>query len=242
MQVTLEAINADHDARRAAVIIPTLEAGLNKDQLRALHHADGPALVLAGAGSGKTTVLTRRIARLLAEGARADKIFVATFTKKAAEEMTTRLCSLLGAAGPAITEKLWIGTFHAHCLRILKTEWAHRYGKAGYFQIADENWQMRVARSILGDKDWNARGLPSPPFGLNVSYDPKSALSIVSACKNRGAGCEEADRAIRDHAPSLGDASVATLAKFWRCYEQAKEAKFDLLSRKDRGGSTSTIS
>jgi len=232
MQVSLDVITADHDARRAAAVTPTLESGLNSDQLQALHHGLGPALVLAGAGSGKTTVLTRRVARLLAEGVRADEIFVATFTKKAACEMTERLCGLLGDAGPAITEKLWIGTFHSHCLRILKTEWARIYGKAGYFQIADETWQMRVAKAILGDKDWNARGLPSPPFGLNIFYDPQSALSIVSACKNRGACCEEAERAIRDHAPLMPDGSVATLAKFWRCYEQAKEVKFDLLSRK----------
>lgn len=232
MQVSLDALTADHDALRAAHILPKLEAGLNDDQLRALHHGDGPALVLAGAGSGKTTVLTRRVARLLAQGVEAGRIFVATFTKKAADEMTARLCDLLGDGGPAIVDKLWIGTFHSHCLRILKAEWSRLYGKAGYFQIADENWQMRVARAILGDKDWNARGLPSPPFGLNIFYDPKSALSIVSACKNRGAVCDQADHAIRDHAPSLPDSSVSTLAKFWRCYEQAKEAKFDLLARK----------
>ena len=124
-QATLVALTQDHDKARAARLLPQLEDGLNPDQLRAFRHDDGPALVLAGAGSGKTTVLTRRVARLLAEGMPADKIFVATFTKKAADEMTARLTALLGESGPALAEKLWIGTFHSHCLRILKTEWAH---------------------------------------------------------------------------------------------------------------------
>jgi len=70
--------------------------------------------------------------------------------------MGSRLAVLLGDGGEAIVEKLWIGTFHTHCLRILKHEWAHLYGKGGYFQLADENWQKRVARAILGDADWMA--------------------------------------------------------------------------------------
>ena len=87
MQVTLEAISDDLNALRRAALLPSLEAGLNADQMHALHHGDGPALVLAGAGSGKTTVLTRRIALLLAEGVAPESIFVATFTKKAADQM-----------------------------------------------------------------------------------------------------------------------------------------------------------
>src|SRR5580698_8662314 len=121
-QITLDSITEDLIASRRAQLLPRLELGLNPDQLRALHHGEGPALVLAGAGSGKTTVLTRRVARLLSEGVAPDKIFVATFTKKAAEEMTGRLSALLGEDGPAIVERVWIGTFHSHCLRILKQE------------------------------------------------------------------------------------------------------------------------
>jgi DNA helicase-2/ATP-dependent DNA helicase PcrA len=233
MQVTLEAISDDLNALRRAALLPSLEAGLNDDQMRALHHGEGPALVLAGAGSGKTTVLTRRIALLLAEGVPAESIFVATFTKKAADQMGERLAALLGEGGDAIIEKLWIGTFHAHCLRLLKTELTVLLGKqAGYFQIADENWQVRVAKAILGDKDWMGRGLPSPPFGLNVAFDPKSALSAVSAVKNRGFKVTEAERAFREHEPNWGDGTIQTLCKFWRCYEQAKTAKFDILAKK----------
>ena len=231
-QATLETITEDLHRSRSAALLPALEAGLNRQQLQAFAHDDGPCLVLAGAGSGKTTVLTRRVARLLARGTDPQRLFVATFTKKAAEEMAGRLATLLGEGGEAIVEKMWIGTFHSHCLRILKFEWAHLFGKAGYFQLADENWQIRVAKAILGDKDWMARGLPSPPFGLNVAYDPKGALSAVSAVKNQGYRVEEAEAAFRAHEPLWADPSIQILAKFWRCYEQAKQAKFDILAKK----------
>jgi DNA helicase-2/ATP-dependent DNA helicase PcrA len=232
-QATLEAITEDLHASRTAILVPKLEAGLNEQQLQAFRHDDGPALVLAGAGSGKTTVLTRRIARLVAKGIDPTRLFVATFTKKAADEMALRLAALLGDGGEAIVEKLWIGTFHAHCLRILKHEWAHLYGKTdGYFQLADENWQKRVARAILGDADWMARGLPSPPFGLNIAFDPKTAISAVSAVKNMGFKVTEAESAFRANNPDVTDGSLATLTKFWRCYEQAKLAKFDILAKK----------
>ena len=232
-QATLEAIEEDLNALRTQAMLPKLEAGLNTEQRQALAHGAGPALVLAGAGSGKTTVLTRRVARLLAQGVAPDRLFVATFTKKASDEMKLRLAGLLGEGGDAIVEKVWVGTFHGHCLRILKHEWAHLYGKTGgFFQIADEGWQKRVARAILGDADWMARGLPSPPFGLNVAFDPKAALSAVSAVKNRGFDVQNAEAAFRAHEPNWNDATIQTLCKFWRCYEQAKEAKFDLLAKK----------
>jgi DNA helicase-2/ATP-dependent DNA helicase PcrA len=232
MQATLEALTRDHDTTRAKKINLQLTENLNSHQLLAYHHNEGPLLVLAGAGSGKTTVLTRRVARMLSEGMPAEKIFVATFTKKAADEMTSRLTALLGESGPAMVEKLWIGTFHSHCLRILKTEWALLHGKAAYFQIADEHWQKRVARAILGDREWLAKGLPAPPFGMNISYDPKSALSAVSAVKNRGYSVESAEAAFRDNSPTMADAGIQTLVRFWHNYEMAKDAKFDLLSRK----------
>ncbi|MDQ2687390.1 MAG: ATP-dependent helicase [Armatimonadota bacterium] len=232
-QATLEAIEEDLHALRTQAMLPKLEAGLNDEQLHALAHGAGPALVLAGAGSGKTTILTRRVARLLAQGVAPDRLFVATFTKKAADEMKLRLAALMGEGGEAIVEKVWMGTFHGHCLRILKHEWTHLYGKTGgFFQIADEGWQKRVARAILGDADWMARGLPSPPFGLNVAFDPKAALSAVSAVKNRGFGVAEAESAFRAHEPNWNDGTIQTLCKFWRCYEQSKEAKFDVLAKK----------
>jgi DNA helicase-2/ATP-dependent DNA helicase PcrA len=233
MQVALDALTDELNEIRAAQVLPILENGLNEQQLTAFRHNEGPALVLAGAGSGKTTVLTRRVARLLSTGIDPKRVFVATFTKKAAVEMTQRLAALIGAGGEAIVEELWIGTFHSHCMRLLKAEWARIYGKqSSYFQIADENWQIRTVKAILGSKDWGGRNLPSPPFGLNIAFDPKSAISTISACKNRGYTVEQAERAISEHAPSLAPPTVETIKRIWRSYEMAKESKFDLLSRK----------
>src|SRR5687768_256504 len=124
---------------------PGLGDGLNEQQHEAFSHTEGAALVLAGAGSGKTTVLLRRIARLLSEGVPAERILVTTFTRRAAEEMGERLKLL---AGEEATDGLWIGAFHSHCLRILKKEWAELYGKEGKFDLADESWQKRVCRAI----------------------------------------------------------------------------------------------
>lgn len=210
-----------------ANLLETLYAGLNREQREAFDHTDGAALVLAGAGSGKTTVLTRRIARLIADGVAPSRILVTTFTKRAAQEMAHRLGLLLGEKN---IEGLWIGTFHAHCLRILKKEWAELFGKEGKFDLADENWQKRVCRAILGKPDDYAK-LPNPPFGQNMRMDPKMALLAVSACKNLGFGAENADTALRRQYPDWEEPVFASVAKFWRCYEQAKEKKFDMLSK-----------
>jgi DNA helicase-2/ATP-dependent DNA helicase PcrA len=230
VQATLHALTEELDILRATALLPKLTKGLNPEQERALLADDGAVLVLAGAGSGKTTVLTRRVARLLSEGTPPERLFVATFTRKAADEMAARLKELLGDAGEALTEHLWIGTFHSHCLRILKQDQVAA-GIQG-FQIADEQWQLRAMRAILGDKDGRVKGLPSPPFGLNIAYDPKSALSAISAVKNRGHSVEFAERAFREHSPTMGDAPINTLCRIWRSYEMSKEARFDLLAKK----------
>ena len=206
---------------------PDLEEGLNDRQLEAFHHTKGAALVLAGAGSGKTTVLLRRIARLILEGVPPERILVTTFTKRASEEMTDRLHLLLGEEA---TSGIWIGTFHAHCLRILKKEWAELYGKEGKFDLAVESWQKRVIRAILGKPDQYAK-LPSPPFGQNMRMDPKMALLAVSAAKNQGQTAEHGESAIANLYPDWEQPAVESTAKFWRCYEMAKEKQYDLLSK-----------
>ncbi len=209
--------------------IPTsdLTAGLNAQQLEAFSHTKGAALVLAGAGSGKTTVLLRRVARLIADGTNPGRILVTTFTKRAAQEMEDRLTVLLGAEAIA---GIWIGTFHAHCLRILKKEWAELYGKEGRFEIADEYWQKRVCRAILGKPD-DYKSLPSPPFAQNMRMDPKMALLGVSAAKNKGYTAEEGETALARIYPDWEPPAVQSVARFWRCYEQAKHKEFDKLSK-----------
>lgn len=206
---------------------PDLADGLNAQQREAFAHTNGAALVLAGAGSGKTTVLLRRIARLLSEGVPAERILVTTFTRRAAEEMSDRLTVLMGEEA---IHGLWIGTFHSHCLRILKKEWAEIYGKDGKFDLADENWQKRVCRAILGKPDDYAK-LPSPPFAQNMRMDPKTALLAVSAAKNQGRTCENGEAALRNLYPDWEPPAVESTARFWRCYESAKEKKNDLLAR-----------
>lgn len=210
--------------------LPTAEdlsAGLNDQQREAFLHTKGAALVLAGAGSGKTTVLLKRIARLISEGVPPSRILVTTFTRRAAEEMNDRISNLLG---PEAIDGIWIGTFHGHCLRILKKEWAELFGKDGKFGLADESWQKRVCRAILGKPDDYSR-LPNPPFAQNMKMDPKMALLGVSACKNQGYSAEQAETALARQYPDWEPPTIANVARFWRCYETAKEKQYDLLSR-----------
>ncbi|MBC8136958.1 MAG: ATP-dependent helicase [Fibrella sp.] len=206
---------------------PPLTDGLNAQQLQAFAHTDGAALVLAGAGSGKTTVLTRRIARLIADGVPPAKILVTTFTKRAAQEMGDRLVSMCGEDA---LSGIWIGTFHAHCLRILKREWAERFGKEGKFDLADEYWQKRVLRAIMGKPDDYAR-LPQPPFGQNIRFDPKSALLAISSAKNSGYTAENGESAIARLNPDWEPPAVQNAAKIWRCYESAKQKENDVTSK-----------
>jgi DNA helicase II / ATP-dependent DNA helicase PcrA len=207
--------------------LPDLAEGLNEQQREAFAHTKGAALVLAGAGSGKTTVLIRRIARLISEGTPPERILVATFTRRAADDMGTRLAALIG---PDAAEGLWIGTFHGHCLRILKKEYAEMYGKEGKFDLADENWQKRVCRAILGKPDDYSK-LPSPPFGQNMRLDPKMALLGISACKNMGFLQDQAETALTRQYPDWEPPAVESVARFWRCYELAKTKENDQLSR-----------
>src|SRR4051794_41128008 len=117
---------------------------LNPAQEDAVHTLKGPILVLAGAGSGKTRVVTFRIANLIKHRTKPDRILAVTFTNKAATEMQERLSSLLGK----LKDRPQISTFHAHCVRVLRRH-ARKLGYPERFAIYDRGDQESLARSVL---------------------------------------------------------------------------------------------
>ncbi len=158
--------------------VSVLLSGLNPPQRDAVLHDDGPLLVLAGAGSGKTRVLTHRIARLIDERDVAPgSILAITFTNKAAAEMRQRLEGLVGPRVRAI----WAATFHSACVRILRRDAPH-VGYERNFAIFDASDQLRLIRRCLEDEDIDPKRV-----------DPRSVLGWISDAKNRLLGPSEMD-------------------------------------------------
>jgi DNA helicase-2/ATP-dependent DNA helicase PcrA len=163
------------------VVPPTLEAvtttathslldGLNPQQRAAVTHVGGPLLIVAGAGSGKTRVLTHRIAYLLAERAVAPgEILAITFTNKAAGEMAARVATLVGDRR---ARAMWVMTFHSACVRILRRE-AARFGYPSNFSIYDSADSQRLMAMVCRELELDAR-----------QYPPKSMAAQVSNLKN----------------------------------------------------------
>ena len=147
--------------------------GLNPEQRDAVLHIDGPLLILAGAGSGKTRVIAQRITYLLSEGyAQHDEILAVTFTNKAAEEMRTRVETLLGAS----LAGSWISTFHALCARLLRRE-ATAIGLPRDFVIYDSSDQLALVKLVLKELQID-----------DSLVQPRMALSKISHAKNTMAG------------------------------------------------------
>jgi DNA helicase-2/ATP-dependent DNA helicase PcrA len=143
---------------------------LNSKQREAVLHRGGPLLVLAGAGSGKTRVITSRIAYLVSDGhARLDEVLAVTFTNKASEEMRSRVQALVGAD----CGRLWLSTFHALCARLLRRE-GPAVGLPRDFVIYDTSDQVAVVRQVMRELDIDERFLA-----------PRQALGRISAVKNR---------------------------------------------------------
>jgi len=142
---------------------------LNPSQREAVEHRGGPLLIIAGAGSGKTRVLTRRIAHLIASGdAAPGEILAITFTNKAAGEMKERVAELVGP----MARTMWVSTFHSACVRILRAE-AKRLGISSSFTIYDQADSQRLMGMVLRDLDLDPK-----------RYNPKSFLAQVSNLKN----------------------------------------------------------
>jgi DNA helicase-2/ATP-dependent DNA helicase PcrA len=146
-------------ARRVPASTAHLD-GLNEEQRKAVIHEGGPLLVLAGAGTGKTRVLTTRIAHLLINGrARPSQVLAVTFTNKAAREMLDRVASLIGGAA----DGMWLGTFHSVGVRVLRRH-AELVGLKSNFTILDTDDQTRLLKQLLqadniDEKKWPARVL-----------------------------------------------------------------------------------
>ena len=120
--------------------------GLNPAQHDAVTHPEGPVLVIAGAGSGKTRVLTHRIAWLIGEGVSPFEILAITFTNKAADEMKQRVARLVGP----VAHKMWVSTFHSACVRILRRDGA-RLGYPSNFTIYDQADAVRLTGYVVRD-------------------------------------------------------------------------------------------
>jgi DNA helicase II / ATP-dependent DNA helicase PcrA len=166
-------------AAAMAAAIEDLVADLNPPQREAVLHDGGPLVVVAGAGSGKTRVLTRRIARLVASGVPPWRILAITFTNKAADEMRRRVVELVGSEA----ERMWISTFHAACVRMLRRN-VERIGYRPGFTIYDDGDSRRLVEHVLDDLGVDQRRFP-PRAVLGVISSAKSDLIGVSALQER---------------------------------------------------------
>ncbi len=191
---------------------PTAEellAGLNEPQRAAVVHAGPPLLVVAGAGSGKTRVLTRRIAWLVAERrAHPGSILAITFTNKAAGEMKERVEQLVGRRA----RMMWVSTFHSACVRILRKE-ADKLGYKSNFSIYDAADSKRLITLVIKDLTLDPR-----------RYQPGAVLHWVSDHKNE---LRDADDAAKDTRNSFEDACAAAYADYQSRLRAANAMDFD---------------
>jgi DNA helicase-2/ATP-dependent DNA helicase PcrA len=152
----------------------TLARELNPPQLEAVMHPGQPLLVVAGAGSGKTRVITYRLARLVAAGADPHRILAVTFTNKAAGELRERVGRLLGDQMGMGTRGLWVGTFHSVCARLLR-QWGATIGLRKDFVVYDDDDQKRLLARVLTDLEVPERLFPV-----------RQMLSAIDRAKNQG--------------------------------------------------------
>ena len=157
-----------------------LLAGLNDAQRSAMLHGDGPAIVTAGPGSGKTAVLTRRTARLVAEGVDPAHILCITFTNKAAREMRQRIGALVG---PQQAKHMAIGTFHAMCARWLRRD-IHTIGRGSNFTIYDEADSQAVITGLFKALNLDTKGGRVKAMGERFSHF-KNQLWTVEEVERR---------------------------------------------------------
>jgi DNA helicase-2/ATP-dependent DNA helicase PcrA len=185
-----------------AIVSPLLES-LNPVQTEAVLHTEGPVLIVAGAGSGKTRALTHRIAYLIREhGVSPYAILAITFTNKAAREMAERVESLLGQR---IASGMWILTFHSACARILRREHEH-LGLPSSFTIYDEGDTERLIAGVLKDLNLDAKRFP-----------PRAMAAAIGRAKDHVVSAAEFSAA-------AGNFYEQTIARVYAAYEERKLA------------------
>ena len=180
--------------------------GLNEKQLEAVKTLEGPLLILAGAGSGKTKTLTHRIANLLKHGVFESEILAVTFTNKAAREMRERLWKILGNGTEAPRSFMpYMGTFHGICVRILRIEYLAA-GLERNFTIYDTEDQVSLIKRIMKTLKITDKSLK-----------PKSIIAIISKAKNEGKTPEE-------YKEGAYYPNQRKIARIYQRYEEEKEA------------------
>ena len=186
---------------RPRAAVTDLVSGLTEPQRQAVVHRGGPLLIVAGAGSGKTRVLTRRIAHLLATGdARPWEILAITFTNRAADEMRRRVNELVGDGA----ERMWVATFHSACLRMLRAH-AEVLGYERGFTIYDATEAEQLVERIMKEMGLDVKRLP-----------PRGVYSMISGAKNEM--ISPARYASSGHGPA--DAHRARIAEIYAAYAE----------------------
>jgi DNA helicase II / ATP-dependent DNA helicase PcrA len=167
--------------------VERLLAGLNPPQRKAAEHTEGPLLVVAGAGSGKTRVLTHRIAYLLATGAaRPGEILAITFTNKAAAEMRERVGDLVGRSVRA----MWVTTFHSSCARMLRAD-AERLGYSRSFTIYDQSDSLRMLKRVMRELGVDPKRYPARAIQSKISGAKNQLIDSDMYAETQGSLFEE---------------------------------------------------
>ncbi|HEX8376128.1 MAG TPA: UvrD-helicase domain-containing protein, partial [Geminicoccaceae bacterium] len=178
---------------------PTYLDRLNPEQRAAVEAGDGPLLVLAGAGTGKTRVLTTRLAHLITTGrARPGEVLCVTFTNKAAREMGERVEALIGRG----VQGMWLGTFHAIGVRMLRAH-AELAGLKSSFTILDTDDQERLVKQVIQAADLDERRWP-----------PRVLNGIIQRWKDRGWRHDQVP------ASELGDFALGRAGQLYRAYQE----------------------
>jgi DNA helicase-2/ATP-dependent DNA helicase PcrA len=201
--------------------------GLNPPQREAVEYGDGPLLVIAGAGSGKTRVLTHRIAHLLASGrARPGEILSITFTNRAAKEMLERVEQLVGRRSGA----MWVTTFHSSCARMLRAD-AEKLGYSKSFTIYDESDSLRMIKRVMEELEIDPKRFPARAVRSAISGAKNELLDSISYGERQGSWFEEQvgsvyelyeKRMLENNAMDFDDLLVRTV-NVMELFEEARE-------------------